>query len=797
MRRTREYNKKMENSTTQDKNLDKEISGQELDDEEIDKLPEVILTEDSVSGHQEREPEGRLIPENVTVVVGEGGGAEVTPINPKTEEERNPEVINGKNLSSDKVMAQESKSDGIETGEENESFGASPYDFVDPNVQLGLKEEGDIYPVDLTESKVEPKAEGIEELKKKLEESRARIKFLEEAAQKGNLAENYGFAKNYNELAEKEVAWREERIKFLEEAIKNSPKTESEKEPDLSPSSTSLEEIKAFEVSGPNQENSTSPSVAQNLRQEGNETLEKRENFLEPPIETWDELYEAVKRVGILRGTWGDLVPEETTALLEGVKKGEKDSRLVTRTGGLREVVLQLLIKDLAEEREQGLLSDSEAEVDDSENKPQDVLGELEEVLINRNGGSEKPELETGQESGEPEVGEEAAEAARAALEEKGGQDAIEQQEAEKGPRWSDWFKERTKGFLTFGWWEVHQAEKVRMAGKKAQAEILQGANYLEKEENLSHDEAWEEAEKMQEVFREEKKEPESLSKEDYNRVSEKISAEKVIANEQVEETIVKRSLEEIEKRMAGYKGYNGEEYKLPPEKRAEIEQKIRGGLRAVRQGQVEKDMIKFAKMVRESLDQNWYKRYVAGGIEAALGFAGVKWLVVPAIDSFTKVKTVQAAERTIVGAKHLTGMGKEAVSSSAGSPALDIGSSVGAPSPAAVPDFDLPYDHGLSSELPEAPGQAVEAATEATKKLKGSLWQMSKDLLREKGLVNPTDGQIMEVTKQLVADNNVGVNRWGIIGRILDTKMPVGMAIKVGKAALVAARLAGAVMSV
>lgn len=792
----------MENSTTQDKNLDKEISGQELDDEEIDKLPEVILIEDSVSGHQERGPEGRLIPENVTVVVGEGGGAEVTPINPKTEEERNPEVINGENLSSGKVMAQESKSDGIETGEENESFGASLYDFVDPNVQLGLKEEGEIYPVDLTESKVEPKTEGIEELKRKLEENKARVELVKSAQNKnpeedGSLAKLYNYAVNYEGVAKEEVAWREEEIRRLEETIKNDRKTESEKGPDLSPSSPSLEKIKAFEVSGPNQENSTSPSVAQNLRQEGNETLEKRENFLNPPIESWDELYEAVRQIGILRGTWGDLAPEETIALLEGVKKGEKDSRLVTRRGGLREVVLQLLIKDLAEEREQGLPSDSEAEVDDSENKPQDVLKESEGIPLNLDEDSEGPKLETGPGSSEPGVGEETAEAARAAFEEENGQDVIEQQEAEKGPRWSDWFKERTKGFLTFGWWEVHQAEKVRMAGKKAQAEISQGANYLEKEENLSHDEAWEEAEKMQEVFREEKKEPESLSKEDYNRVSEKISAEKVIANEQVEETIVKRSLEEIEKRMAGYKGYNGEEYKLPPEKRAEIEQKIRGGLRAVRQGQVEKDMIKFAKMVRESLDQNWYKRYVAGGIEAALGFAGVKWLVVPAIDSFTKVKTVQAAERTIVGAKHLTGMGKEAVSSSAGSPALDIGSSVGAPSPAAVPDFDLPYDHGLSSELPEAPGQAVEAATEATKKLKGSLWQMSKDLLREKGLVNPTDGQIMEVTKQLVADNNVGVNRWGIIGRILDTKMPVGMAIKVGKAALVAARLAGAVMSV
>ena len=157
---------------------------------------------------------------------------------------------------------------------------------------------------------------------------------------------------------------------------------------------------------------------------------------------------------------------------------------------------------------------------------------------------------------------------------------------------------------------------------------------------------------------------------------------------------------------------------------------------------------------MRSSLDKSWYKRYVASGIEAALGFAGIKWLVVPMVDSYTKAKATEAALQT----RRVISAVENAVSS--GSPIGDVGST------------------------------AVEA-TEATRGLQDNLWNMAKGLLKEKGLGNPTDGQIMEVTKQLAADNSVGVNKWGMAGNILDTKMPVGMAIKVGGAALKAASLA------
>ena len=67
----------------------------------------------------------------------------------------------------------------------------------------------------------------------------------------------------------------------------------------------------------------------------------------------------------------------------------------------------------------------------------------------------------------------------------------------------------------------------------------------------------------------------------------------------------------------------------------------------------------------------------------------------------------------------------------------------------------------------------------------------MGRDMLHEKGIPNPTDPQIMEVTKQLATDNTTAVSKWHMAGKILDTKMLFGMAIKVGKAALLATRIA------
>ena len=46
--------------------------------------------------------------------------------------------------------------------------------------------------------------------------------------------------------------------------------------------------------------------------------------------------------------------------------------------------------------------------------------------------------------------------------------------------------------------------------------------------------------------------------------------------------------------------------------------------------------------------------------------------------------------------------------------------------------------------------------------------------MLREYGILNPTDGQTIDVTKILAEDNNVAVKVWNIPGSRLDTQLPV-----------------------
>jgi len=51
------------------------------------------------------------------------------------------------------------------------------------------------------------------------------------------------------------------------------------------------------------------------------------------------------------------------------------------------------------------------------------------------------------------------------------------------------------------------------------------------------------------------------------------------------------------------------------------------------------------AEVMRRNLDENWWRRYIWGTAEAALGFAGVKFLTVKAADWWAAAKMAKAAE--------------------------------------------------------------------------------------------------------------------------------------------------------
>ena len=708
---------------------------------------------------------------------------------------------------------EQSKNFEIEDFEEQKSMGGGIAEFEDPMVQLGFKDNEEIGPTGF-----------FDDAEKRIAENKARIEFLNKAAQEGKLSENYKFARNSEELAEQEMVKLEAEIRELENnsrAFKNEPPTptpapeipEYALEKKTTPGKVYEETIEIgkkvgdsvkeekIEVDPAKKEDKQEKETAGDKDKESNETQENRENFLEPPLKSFSDLYRAIIDHGDLEDSGKKYSPQELIYSIGKFYKEEGKLSDIPEAKGLRKAVLLIMANELnnpqvipsleGSEGGGGVPTNSEGIISGSEGQEGDG-----------GGGTEGEFEEVDGEEQEPSIGDGAAAAAREAFDSADAQNPLEQNQEKKGGRWWGWFKERAKGLLTFGFWEVHQAEKVRMAGKKAEQEILQGAGYMKKEQNLSYDDAWAEAEKMQELLGASGESLDGLLPEEvrerYGELSEAITERKVIANQQIEDEIVNRSIAEVEKRMAGYKKYDGEKMemtpdkKLSPEKRAEIEQKIRGGLGAIRQGQVEKDMIKFGKMVRGSLDKNWYKRYVAGGIEAALGFAGVKWLVVPAIDSYAKAKAGTAAKEAATQTRRVISTIKETATS--GSPVGDVGTTAkevaGGLNMAQEQVIPQVYQ-GLSQATGEVAGQAGETAVEATKSLQGNLWNMAKGLLGEKGVVNPTQGQIMDVTKQLAADNSVAIEKWGMAGKVLDTKMPVGMVIKIGGAALKAASLA------
>lgn len=345
---------------------------------------------------------------------------------------------------------------------------------------------------------------------------------------------------------------------------------------------------------------------------------------------------------------------------------------------------------------------------------------------------------------------------------------------AEKGSRTVSWFKERAKGLATFGYWEVRQAEKVRKAGSDVSKEMEVGSRAIRQEVFSDED-----RELIKSRLRESGNDVENMSDEQlqitHDWLEGSIVGEKKKANQVVENRLVEVSLKKIEDRLrgrmgtGGYKTFGGEATLengyLTEDRRKDIETKLRGAIGALRKSQIDNDFINYGKLVRGSIDPKWYKRYVAGGIEAAIGFALVNWVVVPAVSSWAKAKFAAGAVKE--GVKQVV-------------------------SPNNV--LDIPPDIGIPSDAASELVGAMPGPEEAMLPLKDNLWNMGKELLQQQGVTDPTNGQIMEVTKQLALDNQTSVAKWGMnAGKWIDSMMPKGLPVSIGGALRVASLVARA----
>lgn len=342
----------------------------------------------------------------------------------------------------------------------------------------------------------------------------------------------------------------------------------------------------------------------------------------------------------------------------------------------------------------------------------------------------------------------------------------------EKGARVGSWLLERAKGLMTFGWWEVHQAEKVRSASKQVSEDVKRDSQLIKQESGrLSHEDAEEEADRMRLMMEAAGKKPSELKKEEvkelYDHMSESISGEKKRNNEKYEDQIVEEAMSTIRDKVAGYKTFGGEKVDVSTEdseKMKKIEDQLRKAIGALRTSQIDRDIIRYDQIVKKGIDPDWYKRYVAGGVEAALGFAGVHWLTMPA-GGIDKLYAWWAGKGVV--AKGVKDVVKQVVGTQGG------------------------VENDIPSVLPAEAKDLIPSDTSPDRPLTSNLWNMAKKLLQEKGIENPDNTKIMEVTKELVKSNDVDVEKWGMSGSIPDTGMPAGMLIKVGKAALLAAKLA------
>lgn len=305
--------------------------------------------------------------------------------------------------------------------------------------------------------------------------------------------------------------------------------------------------------------------------------------------------------------------------------------------------------------------------------------------------------------------------------------------EAERPRRnWWGWVKERAKGIATFGYWEFHQAERFRSNKKETAQEIAEAGENIRKTENLSLEDALEEAQIMRMMAS--GSNIERPGSEDYERFSQAISGEKIRENNHRIDTMVAGASASLRERLAKYRNEFGDVVVSDEEIMANFENELRDSLVGLQNGQRESDAREFNQLITRSLDPNYWRRYVYGALETLLAAWGLK-----------------------VGLANLAAskwwLGKKAAD--------------------------------VSVEAVGNLGQDIHLPTEG-EPMNNTIWQTAKEWLQQNGVTDPTNKEIMDVSKEVATESHIGVKEWGIDGEPLDTKMQQGHLLKFGGASKV-----------
>jgi len=293
------------------------------------------------------------------------------------------------------------------------------------------------------------------------------------------------------------------------------------------------------------------------------------------------------------------------------------------------------------------------------------------------------------------------------------GQEGI--QNGERRSVWG-WLKERGKGLLTLGFWEVHQAERFRSGTKKTAVEVAAQAELLDQTRDMDIEQAQDEANRIRAMAGG----PQGMTKGGIEAASNVIDAEKTASNARLMDRIVARARENIQERLAKYRDQFGRNV-VGDEKLAQFEDRLRAELhsstigRGIREPSILKREIDFKRAVRERLDPLYWLRYVYGGLEFVAGTIGLKLL------------------------------------------AGYLASGTAIPTP-----------------IPGSGGEMIPGGMDR------HIWNTATEYIRQLGVSSdPSQLQILKAAKSLAIENNIGVPIWNLPGNPLDIHMIQGYPLK------------------
>lgn len=264
--------------------------------------------------------------------------------------------------------------------------------------------------------------------------------------------------------------------------------------------------------------------------------------------------------------------------------------------------------------------------------------------------------------------------------------------------KWSvwGWLKERGKGFLSLGVWEVRQGIRFQKGTKETAKTAAALANEIMQERDLDIEDAQDEANEIMAAMREQK--IETVTAVEFWKVANDISEKKRVENINKIESITAGAIGQLKEKVAKYRGQATAESVLTPDRLKDVELALKRELAKMTRNAEAADARNLAKLMRENMDKYWWLRYIYGPLEASiLGYVGYKF---------------------------------------------------------------IPWSRvfGSAEDIVFSGGSDVELAGGDERMMDKNLWAESKELLQEQGIDNPTNAEIQQVDTALAQENNVRV---------------------------------------